>query len=155
MSNKYSNYEYYLSSYSKLNKRAKFFLYAKKHNEINPFNFLLERKSGIRYMLNQDYENLEISFDSVETGLKDDHEKHFHISQLYATQKDLAEEIVWKAKIYNKSYQANLRKSFSKLFPRNMDFNRFILGNYYEVKDIHKRPMSKLVQDIARQLRLI
>jgi hypothetical protein len=78
-----------------------------------------------------------------------------HITKLYETQKDLAKEIVWKSKIYSDSYQAVLKKSFSKLFSNQSDFNRFIIGNYDKVVDIHKRPMAKLVQDIARQLGLI
>ena len=32
---------------------------------------------------------------------------------------------------------------------------RLLVGNYTRSKDIHKRPMTKFTQDIAKQLKLI
>jgi hypothetical protein len=140
---------------SKNDNKAKFGLYTTNYKELNPFIFSLDKKSLIKYMLNQDCEELKIKFDSNDTNLLQDHNNHFHIKELYNTQIDFAEEIVWKSKIYNKSYQANLYDSFQKLFPKHTDYNRFILGNYADEKDIHKRSMSKFTQDIAKQLGLI
>ncbi|KAA6347492.1 hypothetical protein EZS27_005047 [termite gut metagenome] len=140
---------------SKGDKKAKFGLYTTKYEKINPFTFSLEKESIIKYMLKQDCEELKISFYSDDSDLKKDHEDKFHISALYETQKDVAEEIIWKSRIYNKSYRKSLSESFSKLFSAKTNFNRFILGNYDDSKDIHKRPMAKLVQDIARQLGII
>lgn len=144
---------------SKNYNKAMFNLYTTEYDKIAPFNFVLEKKSLVRYMLTQNCEDLKIIFDSTEIDsngnrLIEDHNKHFHIDKLYDTQKDFAEEIVWKSKIYNKSYQKSLQDSFSKMFSKT-DFNRFILGNYDQLEDIHKRPMTKFVQDIARQLKLI
>lgn len=145
---------------SKSDKKAMFNLYTSDFSSINPFSFQLKKASLIKYMLNQKCEDLEIDINSNEidpkTGKKliDDHNEHFHIKELYKTQRDLAEEIIWKAKVYNKSYQKSLSDSFYKLFPRRTDFNRFILGNYDRKEDIHKRPMAKFTQDIARQLKL-
>ena len=146
---------------SKNDNKAMFSLYSTDYNKINPFGFKLDKKSLIKYMLNQNCEDLKVNFDSAEIDpatrvkLIDDHNKHFHISELYETQKDLAEEIVWKSKIYNKSYQTILKKSFSKLSLKQSDFNRLIIGNYDKIEDVHKRPMAKFIQDIARQLKLI
>jgi 5-methylcytosine-specific restriction endonuclease McrA len=140
---------------SKSDNKAEFGLYTTDYKKLNPFKFAIDKKSLIKYMLKQDCEELEIIFDSNEANLLQDHDQHFHIKELYDTQKDLAEEIIWKSKIYNKSYQQILRDSFAKLFSKHTDFNRFILGNYYKQEDIHKRPMAKFVQDIAKQLRLI
>lgn len=33
--------------------------------------------------------------------------------------------------------------------------NRFILGNYSEMEEIHKRPMAKFMQDIGKEVGLI
>jgi len=140
---------------SKSDNKAKFSLYTINHKEISPFNFQLDKKSLIKYNLNNNCEELKIIFDSSDIGLKDDHEKHFHISKLYETQKDLAEEIIWKTRIYNESYQTILRKISDKLPFKHSDLNRLIIGNYDRIEDIHKRPMSKFVQDIAQQLKLI
>lgn len=48
-----------------------------------------------------------------------------------------------------------LESQFSLLFPTDKDFNRFLLGNYDSPEDIHRRPLAKLIQDIARQLDII
>jgi hypothetical protein len=143
---------------SKSNSKVEFHLYTNKSNDntINPFQFQISKKSLIKYMLNQNNDELEIIFDSTSTDndLKKDYDNCFHITALYGTQKDLAEEIVWKSQIYNESYQKILKKSFPQLFNQS-DFNRFIIGNYDKTEDIHKRPMAKFVQDIAKQLNLI
>ena len=41
------------------------------------------------------------------------------------------------------------------LLPHESDWNRFVLGNYDREEDIHKRPLAKLVQDVAKQLGVI
>lgn len=140
---------------SKNDSDALFGLYTKDRRELFPFDFKISGASIVKYMLSQNYEDLEIIFDSKNILLKNDHEDKFHITELYSTQKDVAEEIIWKAKIYNDSYKQNLLASFSKLFSNSTDFNRLLLGNYDQIYHCHKRPLSKLMQDIAKQLKLI
>jgi hypothetical protein len=96
---------------------------------------------------------LKIGFDDKSTGSNEKFK--MEIKAIYSQHVDVVEEMVWKAKIYNQSYQNSLRAAFLKYHPSPADFNRFILGNYTNPKDIHKRPLSKFVQDIARQLKLI
>jgi len=38
---------------------------------------------------------------------------------------------------------------------KQSDVNRFILGTYDKPEDIHKRPLAKLTQDVAKQLGII
>lgn len=140
---------------SKSDKTALFNLYVTDYNLIEPFSFSLDKRSMLRYLLTQNEEELVIIFNCLDSDLMTDHENLFHITELYNQHKDIIEEIIWKSKIYNKSYKDSLSDSFSKLFPQTSNFNRFILGNYDSPSEIHKRPMSKLIQDIARQLGLI
>lgn len=81
--------------------------------------------------------------------------KKFHIDGLCREHRDIIEELLWKVKIYNQSYISMLESQFSLLFPTDKDFHRFLLGNYDKPEDIHKRPLAKLIQDIARQLDMI
>ncbi len=134
---------------------ASFSLYTNDYNLLEPFSFSLDKKSILRYLLTQNEEELVILFSSSDSGLKRNHEDLFHISEIYNQHKDIVEEIIWKSKIYNKSYKDSLSDSFTNLFPNTSNFNRFILGNYDNPKEVHKRPMAKLVQDIARQLGVI
>lgn len=140
---------------SKLNKTAMFNLYTNDNNLLEPFKFSIDNKSILRYLLKQDENELIIKFHSYNLALKENHENTFHISEIYNQHKDIVEELIWKSIIYNKSYRASLSNSFSKFFPQTLDVNRFILGNYGNPEEIHKRPLSKLVQDIARQLQII
>jgi hypothetical protein len=140
---------------TKSDRQASFSLFTTVYSEIEPFYFSLDKKSILRYLLNQNEEDLVVIFDSLDTKLKNNHEDIFHITELYNRHKDIVEEIIWKSRIYNKSYKESLSDSFSKYFPNTSNINRFILGNYDSPKDIHKRPMAKLVQDIARQLGII
>jgi 5-methylcytosine-specific restriction endonuclease McrA len=139
------------------NKEIGFQLYSENQQDLekSPFEFEIDRASLANYRISRDYKDLKVHFNDQGSGLNE----HMNVQDIYATQNDLAEEIIVKAEIYNKSYGNSLKKSFSTLYGsgglKNLDFNRFIVGNYTDPKDIHKRPMSKFTQDIARQLKLI
>lgn len=119
----------------------------------SPFKFHLDKKSIVSYRINGVQEKLRIKFDDPS---KIGFNESFDVEGIYSTQKDLAEELVLKSIIYNKNYLNSLRNSFGKLYPNKIPMaERLLVGNYTRVKDIHKRPMSKFTQDIARQLKLI
>ena len=74
----------------------------------------------------------------------------FKISDQYQAHKGVVEEIVWKRKIYSKAILEIYQDSFSELGFRKSDFNRYILSNYDKEEGILKRPLSKMMQDIAK-----
>ncbi|WP_299257355.1 HNH endonuclease signature motif containing protein [uncultured Aquimarina sp.] len=117
------------------------------------FKFRLDKKSIVSYRVNGVKEKLIVKFDDpFNKGFNE----NFDIEGIYSTQKDLAEELVLKSMIYNKSYLKSLSESFKILYPNKIPMvERLLVGNYTSVKDIHKRPMSKFTQDIARQLKII
>ena len=65
------------------------------------------------------------------------------------------EEIIWKSQVYNPSGLKALEQVLGNTLPKYMDPMRFILGNYIAPADIHKRPLAKLTQDVAKQLGLL
>lgn len=81
--------------------------------------------------------------------------ERFHIDSLCKEHRDVIEELLWKYKIYNLNYISMLEQQFSLLSPSDTNFNRFLHGNYDRPKDMHKCPLAKLIQDIARQLEMI
>lgn len=139
----------------KNNKQAEFNLYTDDFNQLDVFHFSIDKKSLLDYLLNQNEDDLKIILDCTDLNLKENHEKLFHISGIYEQHKDVVEEIIWRYKIYNESYKKSLADSFTKYFPNTNNLNRFVIGNYDKSSDIHKRPLSKLVQDIAKQLGII
>ena len=82
-------------------------------------------------------------------------EQKFHIESRYKEHSDVTEEIVWKSWIYSPSFLQSLKNAFSHDVFSYIDVGRFILGNYIDPDDIHKRPLSRMTQDVAKQLGII
>jgi len=130
-----------------------FELYSSESKPKSNLLFELDKKSLALFRINKKVSELKINFKGKEYK---QYNNLFSIQSIYDTQKDLAAEIVLKSEVYNNSYKKALHKSFKKLYPNEfIPFNRFIVGNYTDSKDIHKRPMSKFMQDIARDLGII
>ena len=126
--------------------------------ERNPFVFKLDKSSFVRYSMTGNSDDLEIKFDcrpGIPTRESEEYEDYFHVEKLYGNMKDTIEEIIWKYRMYNKAGRQALVASFENLLPHKSDWNRFVLGNYDREEDIHKRPLAKLVQDVAKQLGII
>lgn len=146
---------------SKSKKDALFSIYTYDKDDLYPFVFCLDIKSIARYMMTHDPDSLDVKLnvanpDKKNLDLLKNHNDLFQIDSLYTEYRGVAEEVVWKAKIYNSAYRNQLSNSFKKIFPYELkDFPRFLLGNYTCVEDIHKRPLTKLMQDIAREMGLL
>lgn len=135
---------------------SNFNLYTDDYKNLSPFLFKLKESSIIKYMLVQSNDVLNITIDSQEPGLVVNHNKRFHVDALYQSFKDEAEELLWKYKTRNDTYIEQLIDSFQKKFPyKKADIKRFLYGFYSQEKDIHKRPLTKMKQDIAKQLKLV
>lgn len=138
---------------------VEFELYSKESNKLNVsgYEFILDSKAKANYLLQRDPSILKFIFKEPPLSKPETKtfQEVFRIEELYATQKDIAEELIIKSQIYNASYKKALRNSFSKLALNSNLFERLFIGNYPNAKDIHKRPMAKFTQDIARQLKLI
>lgn len=120
------------------------------------YKFKLDSNAKAKYLTTKDSNDIEFSFiePPYKTGVTKFNDL-FHIEGIYKTQLDLIEELIIKSQIYNDSYLKTLQENFKKLNLHPELFKRMLVGNYTEDKDIHKRPMSKLVMDIAKELELI
>lgn len=79
----------------------------------------------------------------------------FKLDKLYDLHSDHVVDLLIKQKLkYNDEYINQLNKIKGISFYK-ADINRAILGNYTEEKDVHKRPLAKLYQDIGKELGLI
>lgn len=121
------------------------------------YKFKLNSYSKSKYLTTKDSSDIDFTFNepAYSNPLTKKLNDVFHIESIYETQIDLIEELIIKSQIYNKSYLKSLKSNFSKLSLNPELFKRTLIGNYTEDKDIHKRPMSKLVMDIAKDLGLI
>lgn len=84
--------------------------------------------------------------------------KEFNLKELYDTHTDYVAEIYWKVRMrkhrrYLNAVEKRLNNGGYTL--SEDDINRLILGNYTKSKDFNKRPLSKFMNDIAREQGLI
>ena len=125
---------------------------------MNPFRFELTAASMVRYMLRQDASVLEVKLNSDNATLLKNHLERFHTDDLYKTFNDELEELVWKYKSFNESFKKQLVERFHGLFPYHATRNeiiRFLYGFYMKESEVYKRPLTKVKQDVARQLGMI
>ena len=133
-----------------------FYLYTDDFKKISPFQFSLEDQSILEYKRNFDANKLKICIKCNEKKLLKNHNDRFHIENLYSSFKNEAEEILWKAMTRNRSYMEQLKASYSYIFGAfDVDQIRFLYGFYGKKSDIHKRPLTKMKQDIAKQLKIL
>ncbi len=114
----------------------------------SPYLFELDKLSLVQFLISRNDSNLKVIFRNIENPRNND---IFCIQEIYDTQKDVAAEIVLKSIIYNDAYRRHL-KSYRI---NSSQIDRLILGNYTGEHEIHKRPLSKFMQDIGRDLGLI
>lgn len=76
---------------------------------------------------------------------------------LYKLHTDVVQELLWKQEVYSNSYKIKLEeilatsdKKFSKY-----EIDRMIVGYYTDKENYGKRPLSKMVADIGREIGLI
>lgn len=78
----------------------------------------------------------------------------FKLEELYNGHSDYIEEIIEKAYAYNADYFKGLFDSFLSIGKSPSEINRLIFGNYIDVSEHKKRPLSKLTKDILDQIGL-
>ena len=132
-----------------------FCLFTNNAEDLNPFEFSVDNGSCALFLATNDKDKLRISFKAKDKQLGENMNSLFHITTQYQAHKDIVEELIWKQKIYNHTILDIYRDNFENLGFRKSDFNRFILSNYDMEEDILKRPLSKMMQDIAKQLGII
>lgn len=128
-------------------------------SQLDAFVFSLEDKAVVNYWAERDRDKLIVKLTHVKPDenkkFAEAYEDMFSIEKIYNTQKDMVEELVHKVDVYTKEYNQELVTSFNALFPDQAMLNRLIIGNYDRPEDIHKRPMAKFIQEIARDVKLI
>lgn len=80
------------------------------------------------------------------------------IAEIYKRHTDIVKEIYQKAYAYRnggKDALMNLEHDGQRLFADENELEWMLLANYIQTSDINKRPLSKFMQDIARQAGLL
>lgn len=135
---------------------VEFSLYLDKIPEKSDFSFKLDPYGKAKFLISKDAQVLSCNFKEIvpPTGKKKFNDV-FHIQTLYNTQVDLMEELMLKSQIYDENFKNILKESLARVGATEKSIERIILGNYALEEEIHKRPLSKFLQDLAKQLGLI
>ena len=132
-----------------------FSLYTNKKEDLNPFTFYLTPYSILKYSLAHNVDDLKIKISSPnDRKLKFNHEKLFHIEDLYEHFKDEAENIIWLYLSRNNDYLKQAFIAFNRVFS-NEKILRIMYNLYKGEENIHKKPLSKMKMDILNQLKLL
>lgn len=122
---------------------------------LDVLHFELPAHNEANYILTHNRESLSVKL--VESrpeyhGICETMDNKLHITSIYQEHKDIVEEAIWKRYAYNRKNIEALKASFAgtKLNLTDENVKRFVLGTYSESKDIHKRPLSRLMQDIHK-----
>lgn len=134
-----------------------FELYVNSSKKISDFKFELDKTTKAKYFVNFDPDEIEFKFiePNPPKASYQRLEQVFSIQAIHDTQKDVIGELMIRSHIYNAANRQQLRESFKNISLDEKLFERVIVGNYVEEKDIHKRPFSKVMMDIARDLKII
>ena len=81
------------------------------------------------------------------------HDGLYHLEGIYNRYQDIAEELLIKAIIYSQNLISGHLK-IEGLFPDKQVYLRYLLGTYSQENQMLDRPLSKFIQDLAKQLKL-
>lgn len=126
-------------------------------NNLDIFRFSLDPQSLIDYELSKNREVLKVLVTQVDGGanIEKKYNDLFDVKEIYNMHHDILEELLLKKHIYNKPYVRALVNRFKKLFPDELIIHKLVVGNYVRPEEVHKRPMTKFIQDISRDIGLI
>lgn len=133
--------------------KVKFRLYSDKLEETrySKYKFKLDIGSKSKFLITKDVNDLDFTFEPEFNVLQTE----LYIKEIYNTQKDIIEELITKQIMYDEHNKRSLHNSFSKLNLHSDLYLRTLVGNYTKESEIHKRPMAKFMQDIAKDLGII
>lgn len=114
---------------------------------------------GIKQLQELDESKLQIHFnplfkDPEVVAFVKEHEKCYDINAVYANHTDFAKELLVKAKLYSGA-GLDLLTGIEGLFPDKDTALLYLLGYSMKEDEILQRPLTKMTQDIARDLGLV
>lgn len=130
-----------------------FTLYAQAGEEIEPLYFELPPDDLVKFQTKHICKGLHVELhDKGDGTLAKDFNKRFAIDAVYKEHSEEIRELLWRHKIYSSSGIQALKSSLPGLFADGFDIDRFVLGTYADPKDVFKRPLTIMKQDIRKQL---
>ena len=121
-----------------------------KTDEIIRFTYV---PKSIDFLLNE--ESMEIKLEYLaDEFIKEDMEI-LEMEMLYQIHKDRVIELFKQRIIYDENYIEQIKQGYPELFEKEGDIERLITGAYIDEREYGKRPLSKFIADISKEIGLI
>lgn len=138
---------------SKLQRLSLFNLYTDDAATQDAFTFVLVPDKQIEDYMKDDMDKLAVMLHSNDTRLLANHKRLFHINEIYSQHADVLQRLVVTLKNNRPEYRQSLQDSLAELFPNGVEDPQYFFFGYYMKSDhIHRQPLSKMVQDVVKQL---
>lgn len=108
--------------------------------------------NGMNYL--SDNSQLEVVLQTDKSRKMEKNIEVLGLKDLYQIHSDMVQELIKKKEIYISEYIEQLGNKFS-IFESKEEIERLITGGYTSPDDYGKRPLSKMISDISRELGLI
>ena len=122
------------------------------YDEIFDFNGALElsyEPLSVDYLNNQDHIKVKVI---IKNEIIRRNIELMKIDKAYELHTDYVQELIRKAKLYDKVKIEEYLRVYSDLFYSKEEILRIIFGNYIQEKDHGKRPLAKLTVNILKEL---
>ena len=127
---------------------AEFNLYTDDKTKLEPLHFKFTPDDIIKFVTSGD-EEIDVILDG-EKRIVDSQKRLFKIDLVYKEHLDVAKEALVRMYINDKYYRKQLQASLDYLFPNGVEApERFYWGNYLHPNEVHRRPLSMLIQDVV------
>lgn len=105
------------------------------------------------YVLDHDAAHLDIMLtehSDAYKAMRQHMDDRLHITRLYKEHQDVAEETLWRKMIYDNSNIEALRDTFrdTGFELTDAEVMRYLYGSYPDKDEMHKRPLTRLIQDL-------
>ena len=91
-------------------------------------------------------------FNSINNTAIDNSIETFHLNSVYQSHIDYVKELITKVKLYNTSQILEYLSNFPELFGSRAELLQLLYGTYLNPNEVGLRPLSKLTQDILKDL---
>lgn len=132
-----------------------FGLYAEDGEDLYPLHLLTYNSGYLKSPFRQSKIKIHLvaedNSNADAVALAKSHNEQFSIDKTYEMLKDVAEETIWRCQAYDETYETMFKRNFGRLYSEE-SMMRFLYGVYPGSENVHRRPLSKLIQDIIKDM---
>ena len=122
-----------------------------RNRDLNVLHFSISSGGLTDYILKHDSSNLDIkltAYHAADKAIADKQNDKLLINQIYKEHNDIVQETAWRKLIANESWINSIKEGLGADNLDMKEVNRLLYANYTSAEDTHKRPLSRLVQDV-------